>query len=679
VTLVIVEPGGTFPAILNQIKARFGYYQVQVYLLNRENDNLILAGATGQAGQTMIAQSHSIPMGRGMVGRAAQQKDTVLALNLARMIAPEVVTAKNIESVYQRETDAPFRSQWYHDYIVRTFGNVDELGAGAVPADGKLKLGFVMFDHGEFSVPIVQGAQEAARDLGIDIEIVTPPHSNRPDELLEAFDKFIAAQKDGLAVFPQFQSVWPPFFNKAAEAGIPVVLVNLTGPDIADWVWFGQDSFQGGFALAIEFKQFLQNSPFKGGEIVVGISGTLEPGHVARYDGFKAGLAGTAYTVSELFYSDTIEPEADHDRWVEFIETQPNLIATVGLTAQAIPVLARIKTEANADWLIAGFDLENATLEALKNDVAQVAIAQHPYLQGYLPVLALVQKLRQAKPLSDWLLEGWLPNPLLPHTKSEISVPIILEGQVEGVLDVQADKVNGVDQNDAAMLQSLANQVAVGIRNARQFEQVQKALAEAQAVQEKYVEQAWDPSRLARRGSGRVQYNLAEAIDLPEATVAEARQQALARKELSVVALNGGQGQARQALVAPITLQNVPIGDLQLHGIEPDRTWTEGELALIEAVVDQVAQVAESIRLLDDTQERAGRERLIGQVSDRLRRAPDLDSLMETAVGELSRILGPDRTFIRLGSESELGGQPGEINQPEPADDNGSEPKLNGR
>ncbi len=91
-----------------------------------------------------------------------------------------------------------------------------------------------------------------------------------------------------------------------------------------------------------------------------------------------------------------------------------------------------------------------------------------------------------------------------------------------------------------------------------------------------------------------------------------------------------------------------------------------------------MAQVAESIRLLDATQERAGRERLIGQVSDRLRRAPDMEALMKTAVGELSRILGPDRAFVRLGSESELGGQPGEINQAEPADDNGGEQKLNG-
>jgi ABC-type sugar transport system substrate-binding protein/HAMP domain-containing protein len=636
--------------VVNQIKNNFGYYHTQIYLLDETGQNLNLASATGQAGQKMLAQNHTIPLGRGLVGRAAQQKEVVLAPNLARMIAPEVVTAKNIDTVYQREVDPAYRRQWYHQYITRIFGGLEELAAGSKPATRRLKLGYVLADFGEFSVPIRQAAQDAAQDLDIDIEVTSPPHTDRPDQLVEAFEQHLAAGKDGLVIIPQFQSVWPPHFNRANQAGIPVVTANLTGPDVANWTWFGQDGYQGGFALAIEFKQILQAAGYQAGQIVVGISGTREAELVARYEGFKAGLAGTVFTCSDLFCSGTIEPETTRQLWLEFINAHPNLIAAAGLTAQAIPTLARIKTETQATWLIAGFDLETATLEALKTGLAQVTIAQHPYLQGYLPVLALVQYLRQGKPLSDWVVEGWLPNPLLPDTKAEISVPINLEDQVVGVLDVQADKVDSLDETDANILRSLANQVAVAIRNARQFAQVQAALAEAGELQRRYVEQSWDRSRVIRKNVSRVQFSLGESASLDEAFIHQAKQQALLSRKPTVVSFNGQQDDllGQHALVAPIMLRDVVIGDLQLHEGDARREWTESELALITAVVDQVAQAAENLRLLDETQERASREQLISQISNKMRRAPDMESLLKVAVTELSRALNPARTFVRM-------------------------------
>jgi signal transduction histidine kinase/CheY-like chemotaxis protein/CHASE3 domain sensor protein/HAMP domain-containing protein len=68
----------------------------------------------------------------------------------------------------------------------------------------------------------------------------------------------------------------------------------------------------------------------------------------------------------------------------------------------------------------------------------------------------------------------WLPNPLLPDTRSEIAIPIISGGQVNGVIDVQQNYVGGFDEGDVKLIHSLANQVAVALTNARLFEQLQQ-------------------------------------------------------------------------------------------------------------------------------------------------------------------------------------------------------------
>ena len=76
---------------------------------------------------------------------------------------------------------------------------------------------------------------------------------------------------------------------------------------------------------------------------------------------------------------------------------------------------------------------------------------------------------------------SWLPNALLPDTRSEAAIPISSGSQVLGVLDVQQNKTNGLSEEDVQVLQSLAGQVAISLQNARSFEQT-RAQAELDSM-----------------------------------------------------------------------------------------------------------------------------------------------------------------------------------------------------
>ena len=57
------------------------------------------------------------------------------------------------------------------------------------------------------------------------------------------------------------------------------------------------------------------------------------------------------------------------------------------------------------------------------------------------------------------------------HTKSELAVPLEINGILSGVVNVDSDKLNAFNQNDLALLTELTNQAALVIHNAFLYEQ----------------------------------------------------------------------------------------------------------------------------------------------------------------------------------------------------------------
>ncbi len=82
----------------------------------------------------------------------------------------------------------------------------------------------------------------------------------------------------------------------------------------------------------------------------------------------------------------------------------------------------------------------------------------------------------------------FLPNALLPNTKSEMAIPMVVGSKLVGVLDVQADAFNRFSDAEVQVQTTLASQLAVAVENARAFEEIQKARQEVEHVYESSID-----------------------------------------------------------------------------------------------------------------------------------------------------------------------------------------------
>ena len=79
-------------------------------------------------------------------------------------------------------------------------------------------------------------------------------------------------------------------------------------------------------------------------------------------------------------------------------------------------------------------------------------------------------------------IPDYQPNPLLPDTRSEVVLPLSARGETLGCLNVHSQQENAFREEDVAILQLMANQIASSLDNARLFGEIQRRLNETEAV-----------------------------------------------------------------------------------------------------------------------------------------------------------------------------------------------------
>jgi len=309
-----------------------------------------------------------------------------------------------------------------------------------------IKIAYVLHGLNTFTERMKTGAEDAARDYGVSLEVFgdasfdTPTHQG-------FFETAVQRGFDGIAVVTNPGDQWITPIQQAVDAGIPLIGANVTGLETALKAWVGQDEYNSGVILGGELLKALQAANITEGKIAVGNCAPAAQVLQDRDAGLRKAFEGTSFNV--LAAQEVLIPVPDnYGRWENIMAANPDAVAAVGLCSIDIPNLAQIKERSGGTWLIGGYDLDPPTLQAIKDGWAQVTVGQQEYLQGYLPVRALAEHLINGTPM----LEGWLETPTEVVTAENVDDYVSRQTDDQVQYDYYHDYIaaNYADLEDAA-------------------------------------------------------------------------------------------------------------------------------------------------------------------------------------------------------------------------------------
>ncbi len=250
-------------------------------------------------------------------------------------------------------------------------------------------------------------------------------------------------------------------------------------------------------------------------------------------------------------------------------------------------------------------------------------------------------------------------NPDLPETRSAITLPLQARGEIIGALDVQSREPSAFTDEDAAVLQVLADQVAMAISNAQLFQQAQESLEAERKAYGELSRQAWAEMARSRANLGYLSdehgtYPITAQSSRDDQTLEGVPPTAMDEVQRTEPAAEGPIVQNVQIdgkrLLIPIKVREQVVGTVGLKKPDGADEWSKGEVDLAENLIEQMNLALESARLYEDTQRRAARERMVSEITGRMRASLDPDTILKTTVRELGRALGAKLTSIEMTS-----------------------------
>ena len=277
----------------------------------------------------------------------------------------------------------------------------------------------------------------------------------------------------------------------------------------------------------------------------------------------------------------------------------------------------------------------------------------------------------------------YYPNPLLPETRSEAAIPLKVGERIVGVLDVQSKHAYTFAEHNLRTLQILADQLAIAVVNTELFAETQEHLAQHRLLHhitttaasgttlDEALQSAVNGLQVTL-GGDRVSILLA---DREKKTLAVRAAVGYASNvfEFRIPVGNGitgwaaahrrtlrinnvlqdaryieGSPNTRSEMAIPLLYRSELLGVLNVESEQPS-AYAENDEELLGTLGGSLAAIIANARLLEQIRSQAERERVLFEITDKIRRTTDMETILATTVSELTRAVGAHNARIKVG------------------------------
>ncbi len=271
-----------------------------------------------------------------------------------------------------------------------------EAPASEAPASeappASIKLGFVTHVLGNpFIQQIVDGAEAAATDLNVELQVVGPEDGSAETQL-QLVESLVASGVEGIATSVPGESM-ASRLNEIVAGGTPIVQFNLLVTSVkAPYV--GERSVGSGRILGEKVLEQIGGTSATGKVII----GNCFPGFPVlenRAKGVQESLA-KATGIEVLGPFDVkVAANENYAAWEALLAANPDAKALIGLCAPDIASLGKLQAaNASTPFVSGGYDLTAENLAEIKAGNAYISLGQTPFMQGYLPIKMLADVVR---------------------------------------------------------------------------------------------------------------------------------------------------------------------------------------------------------------------------------------------------------------------------------------------